>query len=166
MYCLRNYDFVFNGQSKKVFHSDSFKSGGMHEKHAAASWNLRTISVIGWRRKETKETVTPVLGFPLLWFNAWVWLLGKPAYSLKSKSYKETVLQDLPDEGWLLTSKRASRTLPGLSLMSMFTGFKTSQYISQYPGPEDFLKTGSTTELFWSSEGGEYFLSPCCGPQD
>jgi hypothetical protein len=35
---------------------DAFKSGGLHEKHAVATWNLGTISEFASRQKKTKNT--------------------------------------------------------------------------------------------------------------
>jgi hypothetical protein len=33
------------------FNSDKFKSGGIYEKHAVATWALRIISIAGRRKK-------------------------------------------------------------------------------------------------------------------
>jgi hypothetical protein len=47
----RNFDFRFSiikeklvALSARKLNFDKFKSGGLHEKHAVATWNLGTIS--------------------------------------------------------------------------------------------------------------------------
>jgi hypothetical protein len=49
----RNFDYKFSIILKNIIivaltarelNSDNFKSGGLHEKHAVATWNLGTIS--------------------------------------------------------------------------------------------------------------------------
>jgi len=34
--------------------TDKFKSGGLHEKHVVATWNLGTISAFVFRHRETE----------------------------------------------------------------------------------------------------------------
>jgi hypothetical protein len=36
---------------------DEFKSGGLHEKHAVATWNLGTISAFACRQRKTPESL-------------------------------------------------------------------------------------------------------------
>jgi hypothetical protein len=36
---------------------DEFKSGGLHEKHAVATWNLGTISAFAYKREENQENL-------------------------------------------------------------------------------------------------------------
>jgi hypothetical protein len=42
--------------------SDEFTSGGLREKHAIATWNLRTNLAFPWRRKTTKKTCVKMTG--------------------------------------------------------------------------------------------------------
>jgi len=39
-----------------------FKSGGLHEKHVVATWNMGTISAFAYRHRETKKTCVEVAG--------------------------------------------------------------------------------------------------------
>jgi len=34
-----------------------FKSGGLHEKHVVATWNLETVSAYAYRHRETKKNL-------------------------------------------------------------------------------------------------------------
>jgi hypothetical protein len=45
---------------------DEIKLGGLHEKHAASTLNLRTLSQFAWRHKESKEHMMncPVVDTP------------------------------------------------------------------------------------------------------
>jgi hypothetical protein len=36
---------------------DEFKSGGLHEKHAVATWNLGTISALAYKTEEYQENL-------------------------------------------------------------------------------------------------------------
>jgi hypothetical protein len=36
---------------------DEFKSGGLHEKHAVATWNLGTISAFAYKTEENQENL-------------------------------------------------------------------------------------------------------------
>jgi hypothetical protein len=40
----------------------SLKLGGLHEKHAVATWNLGTISAFVWRQRKTKKTCVEMAG--------------------------------------------------------------------------------------------------------
>jgi hypothetical protein len=41
---------------------DKFKSGGLHERHAVATWNLGTISAFAYRQRKTKKTCVEMTG--------------------------------------------------------------------------------------------------------
>jgi hypothetical protein len=66
----------------KKLNFDDFKSGGLHEKHTVATWNLGTISAFHWRQRETKKTVC-----------------------------RDGRSQGLPDAYWLLASNPANRSI-------------------------------------------------------
>jgi len=40
-----------------------FKSGGLHEKHAVATWNLGTISAFAFRHKGGKKNCVEMAGY-------------------------------------------------------------------------------------------------------
>jgi hypothetical protein len=42
---------------------DKFKSGGLHEKHAVATWNLGTISAFAYKTEDNQEK--PVSRWPV-----------------------------------------------------------------------------------------------------
>jgi hypothetical protein len=41
---------------------DEFKKGGLHEKHAVATWNLGTISAFAWRQRKTQKPCVKTAG--------------------------------------------------------------------------------------------------------
>jgi hypothetical protein len=69
----RNFDFLIKCQNFIIWKKNlvdlkarglnfvEFKSGGLHEKHAVPTWNLRNISAFAWRRR---KTVKPVSSWP------------------------------------------------------------------------------------------------------
>jgi hypothetical protein len=61
---------------------DEFKSGGLHEKHAVANWNLGTISLFAYMTEKPQENLC-----------------------------RDGRSQDLPDTHWLIASGPANRTV-------------------------------------------------------
>jgi len=52
---LHVHKYGKGGEKKKV--TRKFKSGGLHERHVVATWNLGTISAFVCRHKETKKNL-------------------------------------------------------------------------------------------------------------
>jgi hypothetical protein len=45
----------------------NLKFGGLHEKHAVATWNLGTISAFALRQRKTKKTYVEMAGRRTFW---------------------------------------------------------------------------------------------------
>jgi hypothetical protein len=60
-----NY-IIWNDNSEtftaEEFNFDEFKSGGLHEKHALATWNLGTIPAFAWRNRKIKKSCVEMAG--------------------------------------------------------------------------------------------------------
>jgi hypothetical protein len=54
-------DVIYRPQQKGG-NFDEFKSGGLREKHAVATWNLGTIPAFAYRQRKTKKTCDEMAG--------------------------------------------------------------------------------------------------------